>query len=79
MLGEFEHYHNHWRAHCTLGGAVPALVHAGRHWQTPDRTANRAPDRIERRFFTTAKLTAFRLPGAPYGASHIAVTAAEVS
>jgi len=65
VLDEFQHYHNHWRAHSTMGGAVPALLHAGQQWQAPDRTAKRVPARIERRLFTTAKITAFRLPACP--------------
>jgi transposase InsO family protein len=29
VLGEFEQYYNEWRAHSTIGGAVPALIDAG--------------------------------------------------
>ena len=64
VLAEFEQYHNHWRAHSTIGGALPALVHAGQQWQKPDRTAKRVPAHIERRFFSTARVTAYRLPEA---------------
>ena len=64
VLGEFTQYHNDWRAHSTLDGALPALVHAGQPWQPPERTAKRAPTHIERRLFSTAKVTAFRLPEA---------------
>jgi len=64
VLAEFEQYHNHWRAHSTIGGALPALVHACQQWQKPDRTAKRVPAHIERRFFSTARATACRLPEA---------------
>jgi len=64
VLGEFAQYHNEWRAHSRLDGALPALVHAGRRWQRPERTAKRLPARIEHRFFPTARVTAFRLPQA---------------
>jgi putative transposase len=64
VLDEFACYHNDWRAHSALDGALPALVHAGQQWQPPERTARRAPTHIERHFFATAKVTAFRLPEA---------------
>jgi len=64
VLGEFQHYHSYWRAHSAVGGAVPALLHAGHQWQAPARAAKRVPAHIERRFFATAKITAFRLPKA---------------
>lgn len=64
VLAEFQQYHNHWRAHSTIGGALPALVHAGQQWQRPDRIARRVPAHIERRFLSTARVTAYRLPEA---------------
>ena len=64
VLDEFAYYHNSWRAHSTLDGALPALVHAGQHWQRPQRTAKRVPTHLERRLFSTARVTAFRLPEA---------------
>jgi len=64
VLGEFEEYHNRWRAHSTVGGAVPDLVYLGGEWHSPDPTAKRIPSAIERRFFSTARLTAYRLPEA---------------
>jgi len=64
VLGEFEQYYNGWRAHSTVGGAVPDLVHAGTEWQAPERTAKHVPSNIERRFFSTARITAFRLADA---------------
>jgi len=44
VLGEFEQYHNRWRA--------------------PERTAKRIPSSIEGRFFSTARVTSFRLADA---------------
>jgi len=61
VLGEFEQYYNRWRAHSTVGGAVPDLIHVGGEWRAPERTAKRIPSNIERRFFSTARVTAFRL------------------
>ncbi len=64
VLGELEQYYNHWRAHSTVGGAVPHLIHVGGEWRAPERTAKRIPNNIERRFFSTARVTALRLPDA---------------
>jgi len=64
VLGEFEQYYNQWRAHSTVGGAVPDLVHMGGEWRAPERTAKHVPSNIERRFFSTARVTAFRLADA---------------
>ncbi|MCK4300216.1 MAG: DDE-type integrase/transposase/recombinase [Planctomycetes bacterium] len=64
VLGEFEQYYNGWRAHSTVSGAVPDLVHAGTEWQALERTAKHVPSNIERHFFSTARITAFRLADA---------------
>ncbi len=64
VLGEFEQYYNQWRAHSTVGGAVPDLIHFGGEWRAPERKAKRIPSNIERRFFSTARVTAYRLPKA---------------
>lgn len=64
VLREFERYYNEWRAHSTIGGAVPALMHAGGEWRRPRRNAKQVPAHIERRRFTTARVTGFRLPKA---------------
>jgi len=64
VLAQFEQYHNQWRAHTTVGGAAPDVVYLGGEWQPPKRTAKQLPSTIERRFFSTARLTAYRLPEA---------------
>ena len=61
LLADFACYYNGWRPHMALGGAVPALIHAGQHWQRPARTAKAIPAHIERRFFPETRVTAFRL------------------
>jgi len=53
-----------WRSHSTVGGAVPDLVYLGGEWQPPARTTKQLPGTIERRFFSTARITAYRLPEA---------------
>jgi len=64
LLADFTCYHNSWRPHMTLEGAVPELIHAGQHWRKPPRTAKTVPARIERRFFPETRVAAFRLPEA---------------
>jgi len=64
LLREFAVYYNAWRPHTSLGGAVPERIHAGQHWQKPERTAKAVPDHIERRFFPETRVTAFRLANA---------------
>ena len=61
LLADFVCYCNSWRPHMTLEGAVPELIHAGREWQVPPRTAKAVPAHIERRFFPETRVTGFRL------------------
>jgi putative transposase len=61
LLADFACYYNCWRPHTTLEGAVPDVIHAGREWSAPARTAKAVPDHIERRFFPEVRVTGFRL------------------
>jgi putative transposase len=61
LLADFACYYNSWRPHTTLKGAVPDVIHAGREWSAPARTAKTVPDHIERRFFPEVRVTGFRL------------------
>jgi transposase InsO family protein len=61
LLADFAYYYNCWRPHTTLEGAVPDVIHAGREWSAPARTAKAVPDHIERRFFPEVRVTGFRL------------------
>jgi len=61
LLRGFAVYYNAWRPHTTLAGAVPDLVHAGKTWQAPARTAKTVPASIERRLFPETRVTGFRL------------------
>jgi transposase InsO family protein len=61
LLADFARYYNSWRPHTTLKGAVPDVIHAGREWSAPPRTAKTVPAHIERRFFPETRITAFRL------------------
>jgi len=61
LLDDFEVYYNEYRAHMTLGGAIPESVHQGESWYRPDRAAKVLPTCIERRIFADTKVTAFRL------------------
>ena len=61
LLADFACYYNSWRPHMTLNGAVPEVIHAGRQWQAPPRTAKAVPVHIQRRFFPETRITAFRL------------------
>ena len=55
-------YHNRYRGHMTLGGAVPEVIRRGDHWQRPALCAKRVSASIERRFFLDTRTTAYRLP-----------------
>jgi transposase InsO family protein len=61
LLDDFLEYYNHWRGHSTIGGALPSVIHRGDRWQRPDRSSKTLSGAIERRLFTDARITAFRL------------------
>ncbi len=61
LLADFADYHNSWRPHTTLKGAVPELIHSGHQWSVPPKTAKTVPVNIERRFFPSTRITAYRL------------------
>ena len=60
VLMGFEQYHNDWRAYSMIRRRVPTGVHAGQHWEKPERTAS-VPNHIERCLFSTAKVMGHRL------------------
>jgi len=45
----------------TLGGAPPALIHPGKQWTKPPKTAKTLPGNMERRLFPDVRVTAYRL------------------
>jgi transposase InsO family protein len=61
LLDDFEVYYNAYRGHMTLGGALPAVIHRGEQWIKPERSAKMLPATIERRVFTDAGITAYRV------------------
>jgi transposase InsO family protein len=61
LLDDFEVYYNAYRAHMTLGGALPAVIHSGVQWSKPDKSAKMLPATVERRVFADAAITAYRL------------------
>jgi putative transposase len=61
LLADFACYYNSWRPHTTLKGAVPELIHSGKQWSFPSKTAKTVPAHIERRFFPETRITGFRL------------------
>ena len=60
LLDDFAEYHNGWRGHMTIGGAVPSVIHRGDRWQRPDRSAKTLSGNIDRWFFPDTRVTAFR-------------------
>ena len=61
LLRDFAVYHNEYRGHATLGGAVPAVLHRGEQWTRPEKSAKTLPADIERRVFADTQITAYRL------------------
>lgn len=58
---DFVVYHNEYRGHTTLGGAVPEMIHRGEHWSKPEKSAKALPANLECRFFPDTRATAYRL------------------
>jgi putative transposase len=61
LLRDFATYYNEYRGHATLGGAVPSLIHCGRHWSKPEKSAKTLPTNAECRVFADTRVTAYRL------------------
>ena len=61
LLGDFEIYYNEYRGHSRLGGALPMLVHRGKEWHRPEKSAKTLPGDLERRVFADTSITAYRL------------------
>jgi transposase InsO family protein len=61
LLRDFSVYHNEYRGHATLGGAVPSLIHRGGEWTRPEKSAKALPPNVERRVFADTQITAYRL------------------
>jgi len=61
LLGDFVLWHNDYRGHATLGGAVPAVIHRGEQWTRPEKSTKALPGNVERRFFPDTQITAYRL------------------
>ena len=61
LLADFALYHNAWRPHTALRGAVPDLIHAGQQWSPRPKRAKTIPACIERCFLPETRITGFRL------------------
>jgi hypothetical protein len=51
---------NEYRGHSRIG-ALPGVIHRGERWRKPEKSAKTLPAHLERRFFTDAGITAYRL------------------
>jgi len=58
---DFGLYQNAYRAHMTLGGALPVTLYQGDEWHKPQRSAKALPGNIERRLFRDVNVTTYRL------------------
>jgi hypothetical protein len=61
LLRDFAIYYNEYRGHTTLGGALPSMIHRGRQWTKPAKSAKALPTNLERRIFADTRITAYRL------------------
>jgi transposase InsO family protein len=61
LLRDFAVYHNEFRGHATLRGAVPSVVHRGEQWDKPEKSSKTLPVNVERRVFADTQITAYRL------------------
>ena len=61
LLADFEEYCSQYRPHRRLQGPTPSMMHEGRNWQKPDRSAKRVVGLIRPRRFREQRITAYEL------------------